>query len=218
LSIAVLGEFVEAEVKEKGSKKRWSDIHLETPMDGAGGKHKLTKHPLSEEIEELVRLIEYRPGVLSEALMQRDNMLDYWRAILSFSRNSHPATFELARAALKVAQFMAVRFKRKYDFPRPSQLSPALMPPIDPPGHASYPSGHATESYLLSAVMKLVMPKEAHAPLDRMAERVARNREVLGLHYPRDSMAGEVLAERALPFFLACKTVTALIKEAKKEW
>jgi hypothetical protein len=182
-----------------------------------GGVHAITGRSLREEIDELVDLIEYRPGVLSEALMQRDNMLDYWRAILSFSRNSHPATFELARAALKVAQFMAVHFKWHFKFPRPSQLSPALMPPIDPPGHASYPSGHATEAYLLSAVLKLVMPNEADTALDRLAERVARNREVLGLHYPRDSEAGKVLAARVLPFFLACETVEGLLEEVQQE-
>ena len=38
--------------------------------------------------------------------------------------------------------------------PRPSQLCPALLPPIDPPGHASYPSGHATETTLVYHILK----------------------------------------------------------------
>ncbi len=154
--------------------------------------------------------------------MQRDNMADYLRGLLTFSREYHPATFEIMRTAMHVGQFMAVRFKWEFNFPRPSQLAPALMPPIDPPGHASYPSGHATEAYLLSAALKEVMPAVAHDglhdALDKLAQRVARNREVLGVHYPRDSAAGKRLAEETVPFFLECPTIVELMDEAKGEW
>jgi len=45
--------------------------------------------------------------------------------------------------------------------PRASQLSPSLMPPVDVPGHASYPSRHATESYLLAGILGDVLPAAA---------------------------------------------------------
>lgn len=156
--------------------------------------------------------------------MQRDRMLDYWRGLLSFTRASHPATYELMRAAAQVGQFLAVHFKWQFQFPRPSQLSPALMPPIDPPGHASYPSGHATEAYLISEVLRDVLPAVASDgltdALDRVAERVARNREVLGVHFRRDSLAGKALAEdtATINIFNACPTVAALTADAKDEW
>ena len=40
-----------------------------------------------------------------------------------------------------------------------------------------------------------------------MARRAARNREVLGVHYPSDTRFGFRLAARCLPLFLQCPTV-----------
>jgi membrane-associated phospholipid phosphatase len=143
--------------------------------------------------------------------------------------------------------------KMKHNRPRPSRLLPALMPPIDPPGHAAYPSGHATQAYLMALLLAQVMPDVAwgkkvgtmqeggaqitvteteatdpsianditspvrdlpgvaqrmtNTPLWRIAERVARNREVLGVHYPSDSEAGLRLAAQALPILLKCPLI-----------
>jgi membrane-associated phospholipid phosphatase len=108
-------------------------------------------------------------------------------------------------------------WKAEYQRPRPSRRSPMLLPPIDPPGHASFPSGHSTQAHLIARVLAQVMPNAVrnsydagnnplglnNSPLFRMAERLARNREVLGLHYPSDSAAGRRLAELAQPRLIA---------------
>ena len=67
-------------------------------------------------------------------------------------------------------------------------------------------------------------PPDSH-PLIKMAQRIARNREVLGLHYPSDSRAGRVLARKSFKLLLKCKTIVdpvnpqdGLIAKAKKEW
>ena len=49
-----------------------------------------------------------------------------------------------------VALFVSMYYKGKYKRPRPSELCPALLPPIVVPGHASFPSGHATQARLMS--------------------------------------------------------------------
>jgi hypothetical protein len=54
--------------------------------------------------------------------------------------------------------------------------------------------------------------------LDRLAERVSRNREVLGLHYPSDSAAGRLLAAYSLYLLLQCPTVINTIVSAQQEW
>ena len=42
----------------------------------------------------------------------------------------------------------------------------------------------------------------------RLADRIARNREILGLHYRSDSKAGKELAEKTVAIFKNCPTVT----------
>jgi len=185
---------------------------------------------ITAELAELAELVEYRPEVMSEALAQATDMVGYWAGLLMFSRFSHPWTFRLARIAIVVGEFVAMKLKRTYQRARPSQLSPALMPPIAVPGHASFPSGHATQAYLLSGLMALVMPAVVNAPLgfaippapptvppvnpaatmlDRLAERVARNREVMGLHYRSDSTAGQDVAAQILTLLLTCPSMIA---------
>jgi len=190
---------------------------------------------------------------------------------LMSSRASHPATTRLMHIALHVGEFQAMRYKRLpapgnpiANRPRPSQLSPALMPPIAVPGHASYPSGHSTQSHLLSGLLARAMPPAVTTPLPvlpgapvpavtgappppstapfppvlgggppsvvpppaawdssllgRLAERVSRNREVLGLHYPSDSYCGAIIAKASLDLLLQCPTVATLVVQAQGEW
>src|SRR5262249_28268703 len=117
-----------------------------------------TDAEIANELEELVALIEYRPAVMSEALAQRKNIEVYWKGLLSFNANSHPWTCDLVEIILRIGQFQSMHYKRLFNRARPSQLCPGLMPPIVPPGHASFPSGHATEGYLLSLCLEEVMP------------------------------------------------------------
>jgi len=144
---------------------------------------------------------------------------------LSYSKATHPCTFYLVQGALRVAQFAVMHYKSVYQRARPSQLWPELMPPIAVPGHASFPSGHATESWLVALVLQKIV--QSTAPIvvpdvvnitERLAQRIGRNREVLGLHYPSDSEGGKLLAQRAQQLFDDCNTVKALYLGAKTEW
>jgi membrane-associated phospholipid phosphatase len=102
------------------------------------------------------------------------------------------------------------------------------MPPIQVPGHASYPSGHATQSQLIAECVKLALPAPATNPLtaalsadlDALATRIARNREIAGLHYPSDSDAGRSLAAGIVPLLnsAAVPTFTAALAAAQGEW
>jgi hypothetical protein len=115
-----------------------------------------------------------------------------------------------------VALYCCLYWKGYYQRVRPSQLMPALMPPISIPGHASFPSGHATQSKLVALCIEQLLPgyqqdatkKLPAAPsqgslcdeltpnLRHLARRIARNREIAGLHYPSDSVGGRILAKQ----------------------
>jgi membrane-associated phospholipid phosphatase len=212
----VLGEFVEATAPTTGYK--WNSPGLRTLL-----KNILDAANVQTEIGDLVELIEYRPGVMAEALAQRTNPWAYFRGILMTDAPSAPYTRELVEIAVTVGHFQVQHYKREFNRVRPSQISPALLPPIDIPGHAAFPSGHATEGHMIAYCLTEVMPAAARtpaqSPLMMMAQRIARNREVLGLHYPSDSAAGKLLAEKSFEILMQCPSVkNEIIPKAKAEW
>jgi len=240
--MTILAEFVD------NAHGNWiSDTTIVQPRPDA------TAASVNLELDELQLLVEYRPEVMSEALAQMNDMVGYWAGMLMFSRSSHPWTFRLARTAIVVGEFVAMYWKRQYNRARPSQLSPGLMPPIPVPSHASFPSGHATQAYLLSLLMKEAMdgmivlsPPAPLAEMDvadqtltryptsltatpastmltRLAERVARNREVLGVHYKSDSEFGRLLATKIWTRLMTLPDMDrtnskSLVGRAMKEW
>jgi hypothetical protein len=159
-------------------------------------------------------------------MAQNRGILQYFSGILDFNLRSRPATVYLCTVALRIASFQVMHYKSKYNRVRPSRLSPRLLPPIEPPGHAAFPSGHATQARLIALCLEQVMPGAIipaapdQGPLRQMADRIARNREVLGLHYRTDSAAGQRLANETfnLMLALALPKVAHLIAVARTEW
>lgn len=154
---------------------------------------------LSRELALMERLADYRDGVMAEALAQRDGVIAYFQGLAGFTAASRPKTTELCIIANAIGQFLVMYHKQVWQRPRPSELLPSLMPPLDVPGHAAYPSGHATESHLIAHFLGFVLPAQhpARPLLHPLADRIALNREVLGFHYRSDSEAGGVLAYEA---------------------
>jgi hypothetical protein len=228
-SIAVVSEFVSASIdvaKNEVEPELYDDVSRINRELLAWDKVDLRPdlpddNHIDKELEQLVQLIDYRPSVLSEALAQRNGIDDYFRGILSFTASSHPRTFGLVQIALRVGEFQVMHYKYELNRPRPSHLCPWLMPPIEVPGHASYPSGHSTQAHLVALMLGEVMPERLvgpRRPLRLLAERIARNREVLGLHYPSDSKAGAKLAKASFLLLRKCKTVQAMVPKAREEW
>jgi hypothetical protein len=173
--------------------------------------------------------VEYRGAVFEEALQQRWGVVSYLRGIANFSLTSHRNTFLLVYSAQVIGSMVSMHWKRVFARPRPSRLDPALLPPIEVPGHPAYPSAHAMEAMLIALVLEQVLPSEIvqnpggatdaeSGPLRTMARRVGRNREVLGVHYPSDTRCGFRLAARCLPLFLQCPTVrgTSGVKDGEE--
>ena len=117
-------------------------------------------------------------------------------------------------------------FKDKFERPRPSFVLPSLMPPIAIPGHASFPSGHSTQAHLVVACLKPALQASISAAafaaissgLDVLADRIARNREIAGLHYPSDLAAGAALAREMFTLLQPLATFQAALTAAKAEW
>jgi hypothetical protein len=177
------------------------------------------------ELEALVRLAEdERADALGEILAQADGFVGYFMAAMGVSPRTHPKTCRLLHAASLVGAYVSLHFKAHYRRARPSQMAPGLMPPIPVPGHPAYPSGHSTQAHLMAlcarAGLNAAQLPDLGIVLDELADRIARNREIAGLHFPSDSSAGATLAEAAFASLdsAAMPSFQTLATEAKGEW
>jgi hypothetical protein len=182
-----------------------------------------TAPEIKNELAMIKQLIPFRQGVMAEALAQRNGIVAYFQTLCGFTTLSHRRTSELCAMALAIGGFYVMRYKKMFDRVRPSTLCPELMPPIPVPGHAAFPSGHATESHLIAKLLNHVIKPDDHPAkqlLGPMAHRIAINREVLGLHYRSDSVAGAALADEIMKIIdgAAGAHIRMLCEEAAKEW
>jgi membrane-associated phospholipid phosphatase len=174
-----------------------------------------------------------RAPTMGEILSQDVEFTTDFMALLAMTPGSHPNTYRVLHIASLIGSYAVLYYKGLYNRPRPSQVCPALLPPIPMPGHASWPSGHATQAWLkalcIEHVLQGVLPGTlttgdlgvVSSNLRTLAIRVARNREIAGLHYPSDSDAGRTLAETIAPFLTSMGTTTRFDKAvaaAKNEW
>ncbi len=169
----------------------WSGIAVPTPT--------LTAAAVQGEINTLLDMARFeRADALGEILAQKDEFVSYFMGLMMASPGSRPKTYRVLHMANLFAAFTVMYFKAQFKRQRPSQLCPVLLPPVPVPGHASYPSGHSTQGHLIAHCAGLVLPGAVQAVLQTnlgaLADRIARNREIAGLHYPTDSAAGVTLA------------------------
>lgn len=152
------------------------------------------------EITQLVTAAaEERADALADILSQSDEFISYFLNMMTARPGAYPYTTKVLSVASLIGTFVAMYFKNLYNRPRPSQLCPALLPPIEIPGHASFPSGHSTQAHLMALCMNDVfngLPQQTRMIDDlwTLADCIARNREIAGLHYPSNSAAGIAIA------------------------
>jgi hypothetical protein len=189
-----------------------------------------------DELTTLIRLAEDERGdALGEILAQNASYQDfmaYFIALLKITPRSHPKTFQLGHVAGLVGILVAMYFKRypgggRQPRARASQICPALVPPIAVPGHPSFPSGHATQSMLMALCLGQAAKQQqdqANHPgvwdplLQGLSRRIARNREIAGLHFASDSNAGFELARQTYNVLATGAAFQSLLYDAQQEW
>ena len=105
----------------------------------------------------------------------------------------------VAQRAFRDASVVVMNQKALFNRPRPYQLSPSLLPSLDDlPKHGAYPSGHCTQVHAMAYVIRLALDGTRYggvgAAFIDYAGAVARRREIAGLHYASDTVAGMRLA------------------------
>lgn len=109
---------------------------------------------------------------------------------------------QLGEETLKFISPYILHAKLQFGRRRPDTYG--IQPTIMMPDHPAYPSGHATQAHALATVASCLHPARS-AEFKQTADTIALHRVQAGVHYPSDSVAGEMLADQ-----LACATLQHL--------
>ena len=118
----------------------------------------------------------------------------FW-ATAGLQAKDHPQLERQITALQKEAEKVTLALKDFYARKRPNTADSSLSTVVSVPWHASYPSGHATQSMLTAFALGAAVPSAAPA-LKHLAIDVAHGREIAGLHYASDTQAGFELARQ----------------------
>jgi PAP2 superfamily len=161
---------------------------------------------LENEVRHILDLAPEREERFMEVMDQdnADDAVNYWLGMLQISPARNPAAYLMLRVGRRIGEHVVMCLKGHFRSPRPSQLSPALVPMIDPPATPSFPAGHAVQAYLMSYLLAYSLPNipqqrlsdidAAEGPLFELAYRVSQNRIVAGVHFPTDIVAGRAVS------------------------
>ena len=169
-----------------------------------------TKKVFKQQLDLVANYAELRESRGSEVLAEAmPSQVPFWGSIIGLQPHRHKWTQELIALALSMTVDIEMRLKHAFACPRPAELSPQIQPMLQTPGHASWPSGHSTESFMVATLIQALLQhangtgKALEEQLQRLAARVAVNRTVAGLHYPVDSAVGRLLGTALADFFVA---------------
>jgi hypothetical protein len=155
-----------------------------------------TEQIFQDQLDFLDQYADLREDRAAEILTELGPQYAFWSSVVPLHPDRNRKTIELIEAALRLANFVEMRVKHALACHRPNELSPQVQPIILTPGHGSFPSGHATENYMVARILWELWGKREQAvgeQLMREAARIAVNRTVAGVHFPVDTAAGQML-------------------------
>ena len=163
----------------------------------------ITKPTLADckaQLPEVRKLSSKRNERRDQILTQIDDPDKFFHAQIGLGAGQHSSTLEVMSVVSAVVNLVTHPIKDCLTVPRPSELE-LVRPMLSVPSHFSFPSGHSTYAHAQAATLNLVVKGmfTLEKSLSKLAEMIAENRVIAGLHYPSDSQAG-----RALGGSIAC--------------
>jgi membrane-associated phospholipid phosphatase len=165
------------------------------------------------QVPRVLAWADLRMERLPEILSQIDNQFAFVAAVTGLHPERHRWTVEFLVNAIQFTVLIEMQFKHMLACWRPHQYSAQVQPMITTPGHGSFPSGHATQAFLLARLMDAILPAPPPGGSDpfagvrlqvyRQAARIACNRVIAGVHFPADSVAGRLLGHSIAEYILA---------------
>ena len=146
-------------------------------------------------IKELHELAAIKPNV--EFVKSGDDVVESFLPLIE--KNEVKVSEEILTRLIKESGRFIYKLKYHYNRPRPYQLAEFYQMDLngvelDSMKTPSYPSGHATQGYLLGEYLAMKDPQNAHE-YKQVGEDIAHSRIVAKAHYKSDKIYGKRLAE-----------------------
>lgn len=196
----------------------WLDkglIQIDAPQESA----------LAAECDSVREAKAKRPQLLQAITGQAEGMYRGLKLMLGSNRPVEletPMTARLMNAANDELLPVLFYFKTEFNAARPSayikDLNPMFAKPdTNYPGHPTYPSGHAAQSWMFALLFGKMFP-HLEPGLKDLARDIAYNRVIAGVHFEADSEAGRAVAEQLFKFLMDQPKFSCLVKQARAEW
>jgi acid phosphatase (class A) len=134
-----------------------------------------------------------------------------------FSKAKMPKTASLLAGVERDSGIVSSRLKKNWARPRPPAQDDRIVPSVDLPKSASYPSGHSIHAMTCARILALLAPAK-EADLLQMARLVGYDRVVGGVHFPTDVAAGLALGDEIARQIIASPGFQADLANARSEW
>jgi len=160
----------------------------------------------TNQVERAKRVASQTPSSFARSV------LGEWFHLRDFPRTS--AIFEQIDRERRM--IVDDQVKRHWNRTRPYLRSSAIHPVVGRPGNTSYPSGHASAAALWGTIFAAAFPEKA-AEFRRQTREVMWCRVLAGVHYPSDTVAGEMLGEAIGKQMLASPEMQEALKTIRAE-
>lgn len=165
---------------------------------------KNTSKVTQDELNEIVKRTKSLRDPENEKHLKRYQRYDrsLFQSIISMFQTKGIDVEEMVMSVNKDVTPTILKFKQKYQRPRPNQLAEyyklKLFPFKTISGHSpSYPSGHSIQAFCILNIIGNKYP-DAYEFCKKFIEDVSESRVYLGLHYPSDIDASYIIGSEIL--------------------
>lgn len=233
LLITLLSTWLCADTLTFSSTQQWEKSYLECAttkphyLEKGWEQRLMPAHPPANDStttrEELDALLEAQRKRTKEnvqrILRERPSSGQQFLGSFPLSQNyqkKKPHTYALLNVANKELAKTVFYYKKQFNRVRPSFLETELSIAIPNPNHPAYPSGHATQAMVFALLLAEIHP-DKREQLIRDAKSIGTNREIAGVHYRSDSVAGYALAAKLVTEWKKHPSFNEMLLKAKKE-
>lgn len=134
----------------------------------------------------------------------------------SITREAYPKLYYLMDRVGDTSRCETDNVKEFWNQTRPYLADKRVKMLITPSRGGSFPSGHATGSYIYAHVLGLLFPQNREK-YHELADEIGQHRILIGMHYPRDIIAGKHMAYLVIGGLIQNEEFLKDFKKAAKE-